>query len=152
MSRLLHHDREIHVLVNGAVEVVGAGGVEGADGVAVVAVEHQIANGWGAGLGFGLWAAVDPRTIGDDVNDRGIIYQIDTAALADGDAGLREVVAGHVDGVRAAGTATIATTGTTAARTAARTGTAAAGDEQDRDQAQNHKSQNKLFHGYKCSL
>jgi hypothetical protein len=115
--------------MNGTVQVIGTGGVERSDHMAIAALELHI-HGWRAGLGCRFGSTVIPGAIFNDVDYRCIVNQVQAAALADSDGGLREVGVIHMH---------------VGAATTARTPTR---DNQSRDKAQYYEADYKLFHGY----
>lgn len=71
----------------------GASRVERADCLRLTGrVEHHIADDGSATFSLWLWIIAVPHTIGNDVCGRRIANKCNTAALANGNAGLSEVV------------------------------------------------------------
>lgn len=88
---LVDGNRKIHIRVDGTVKMEGPGCREGADTVAIIAVELDIVHRGGAALLHIAGNAVGPRPVCDDVGHGGIVDQIDTLALIDGDVGLHKI-------------------------------------------------------------
>src|SRR5947207_8147653 len=122
---LLYDNRQVHARVNGTVQVIGSGGVERTDHMAIAALKLHI-HRWRAGLGCRFGGAIIPGAIFNNVDYRCIVNQVQAAALADGDGGLCEVGAAHVN-IGAAATAGATT-----------------GHNQGRDKAQYNKADYKL--------
>src|SRR6266566_289394 len=93
---LLYNKRQVHAGVDGTVQVIGTGGVEGSDHVTIIALELHV-HGWRAGLGCRLGGTVIPGAILNDVDYSRVVNQVQAAALTDGDGGLCEVGAAHVN-------------------------------------------------------
>ncbi len=127
---LLYDNRQVHASVNGTVQVIGTGGIERSDHMTIAALELYI-HRWRAGLGCRFGGAIIPGAILNDVDYRCIVNQVQAATLADGDGGLGEVGAAHVN----IGAAPAITTG------------AATRDKQGCDKAQYYEADYKLFHG-----
>ena len=126
---LLYDNGQVHARVNGTVQVISTGSVEGSNHVTIIALELHV-HSWCAGLGCRFGSAVIPGAILNDVDYSCIVNQVQTAALADGDGGLCEVGAVHVN---------IGAAATPAGATPTR-------DNQGRDKAQYDEANYQLFH------
>ena len=104
----LHHHRQIHIRVNGAIEVVSACCVEWPDSLAVVAIELHIVHHWRAALLHGLSSSIHPTAIGEDMRCRRIVDHCNATALANGNGLLCKILIGHMDGAATAPSRTTA--------------------------------------------
>ena len=93
---LLYGNGQVHARVNGTVQVKGTGSVEGSDHVTIIALELHV-HSWRSRLGCRFGGTVIPGAILNDVDYSCVVNQVQAAALADGDRGLCEVGAVHVN-------------------------------------------------------
>jgi hypothetical protein len=109
--------------------MVGAGGVEWSDHMAITALELHVYC-WRTGFGRWLGITIIPGAVLDDVYHSDIIDQIKATALADSDGWLHEVCIAHVNIDAASASRTTATR-----------------DNQNSDKGEYYKTDYKLFHG-----
>lgn len=84
MPTLLYNNGQVHVLVNGAIQVEGACGIKGANGTAITAIERFV-DGRRTAFNRRFGSAIDPTAIYDDVGGWGIVNQIEHVSFMQGD-------------------------------------------------------------------
>ncbi len=94
---LLHDHRELHVLVNCTVQVIGTGCVPGANLMAGTTGELQTADLWRARFLFRFGSAIHPLAKANEMDVRRVIDQVEAIPFLDSDAALEERLNAHVD-------------------------------------------------------
>jgi hypothetical protein len=94
---LLHDHGDLHVLVDRAIQVVGARSTPGANLMDSISGELQTVDLLGARFLFGFGSAIHPLAQANEVDVRRVIDQLETIPFLDGDAALEERLNAHVD-------------------------------------------------------
>ena len=96
---LLNLDGQVHIVMNGAVEMIGPGRVKGADVYAAIVTKLHIARRRRSVFACRCRDSIYPGTISNDMQGGIIIYKSEHAALGNGDRGLDEVGTLCMDGM-----------------------------------------------------